>query len=167
MTTAGPAAALASFLLLSLPGAAAAQLRPFNCVGAEQLEEDVFAVPFAPRAATPGEAGRGTLEAAAELAKREPERNLCVLGHAGPREGGATTGAKLAAKRAGAVADALPRLGVERDRVRAEARRAAFARGGSFPAARSVTVVVLPPAPPPAPPPPDETPAGAEETHAR
>jgi outer membrane protein OmpA-like peptidoglycan-associated protein len=134
----------AAALLLLLPGAAAAQVRPFNCVGAEQLEGDVFAIPFARRAATPGESARGNLEAAAELAKREPERNVCVLGHAGPQEGGATTGTRLAAKRAGAVADALARLGVERDRVRAEAHRAAFARGGTVPAERSVTVVVLP-----------------------
>jgi len=136
--------AAAALLLLLLQGAASAQPRPFNCVGAERLEEDVFAIPFARRAATPGEAARGTLEAAAALAKREPERNLCVLGHAGPQEGGATTGTRLAAKRAGAVADALARLGVERDRVRAEAHRAAFARGGAVPAERSVTVVVLP-----------------------
>ena len=160
-TTAAPAPALFPLLLsLVFPRAAAAQLRPFSCVGAERLEEDVFAVPFAPRALTPGEAARGNLEAAAELAKREPERNLCVLGHAGPQEGGASTGAKLAAKRAGAVADALARLGVERDRVRAEARRAAFARGGTVPAARSVTVVVLPP-------PPGAKPAEAEESNAR
>ncbi len=160
--TAAPAAALllSPLLLLLSPGAAGAQPRPFNCVGAERLEEDVFAVPFAPRAAAPGAAGRGNLEAAAELAKREPERNLCVLGHAGPQEGGATTGAKLAAKRAGAVANALARLGVERDRVRAEARRAAFARGGTLPAERSVTVVLLPP-------PPGEKPIEAEAPNAR
>jgi hypothetical protein len=88
-----------------------------------------------------------------------------VLGHAGPQEGGATTGAKLAAKRAGAVADALARLGVERDRVRAEARRAAFARGGTVPAERSVTVVVLPP-PEPSPV-QNEKLAEPEEPHAR
>jgi len=157
-------AAAAALLLLLPPCAAGAQLRPFNCVGAEQLEEDVFDVLFAPRATAPGEAGRSNLQAAAELAKREPERNLCVLGHAGPQEGGATTGAKLAARRAGAVADALARLGVERDRVRAEARRAAFARGGdAVPAARSVTVVVLPP-PAPAP---AEKPAETEASDAR
>ena len=47
--------------------------------------------------------------------------------------------------RAGAVAEALAKLGVERDRIRAEARRAAFARPGeAVPLARSVTVVVLP-----------------------
>ena len=67
-----------------------------------------------------------------------------MLGHAGPQEGGAATGAQLAARRAGAVAEALALLGVERDRVRAEAHRAAFARGGTVPAERSVTVVVLP-----------------------
>lgn len=146
--TATPAPAAASLLMLALllpPSPAVAQPRPFNCVGAGDLEDDVFAVPFAPRSAEPGEAARGNLEAAAELAKREPERNLCVLGHAGPQEGGATTGAQLAARRAGAVAEALAKLGVERDRVRAEAQRAAFARGGTVPADRSVTVVVLPP----------------------
>jgi outer membrane protein OmpA-like peptidoglycan-associated protein len=153
MRTAPAAAAAAAALLVVLPapllspGPALAQPRPFNCVGAERLEDDVFAIPFAPRKAAPNEAARGNLEAAAALAKREPERNLCVLGHADPQEGGAATGAKLAARRAGAVADALARLGVERDRVRAEAHRAAFARGGAVPAERSVTVVVMPPAP--------------------
>jgi OmpA family protein len=148
MTRGTPAAAAAALLLLALllpPNAAPAQPRPFNCVGAGDLEDDVFAIPFAPRSADPGEAARGNLEAAAELAKREPERNLCVLGHADPQEGGAATGAQLAARRAGAVADALAKLGVDRDRVRAEARRAAFARGGAVPAERSVTVVLLPP----------------------
>ncbi len=158
--TAAPAATVLLALLLS-PGPAPAQPRPFNCVGANDLEDDVFAIPFAPRSTEPGEAARGNLEAAAELAKREPERNLCVLGHAGPQEGGATTGARLAAKRAGAVADALARLGVERDRVRAEAHRAAFARGGAVPAERSVTVVVMPP------PPSGERAAGAERPDAR
>jgi outer membrane protein OmpA-like peptidoglycan-associated protein len=139
------AAVAAAFLLLLLPpGPAPAQPRPFNCVGAEQLENDVFAIPFAPRATELDEGARSNLEAAAELAKREPERNLCVLGHAGPQEGGAASGAQLAARRAGAVAEALARLGVDRDRVRAEAHRAAFARGGTVPAERSVTVVVLP-----------------------
>lgn len=144
MTTAAPPAALLPALLLLLPGLALAQPRPFNCVGAERLEDDVFAIPFASRATEPGEAARGNLEAAAALATREPERNLCVFGHAGAQEGGATTGAQLAARRAGAVAEALARLGVERDRVRAEAHRAAFARGGTVPAERSVTVIVLP-----------------------
>jgi hypothetical protein len=151
---------LTAALLLALallPGLALAQPRPFNCVGAEQLEDDAFAVPFAPRAAVPREAARGALEAAAALAKREPERNLCVLGRAGQQEGGATTGTRLAAKRAGAVADALARLGVERERVRAEAHHAAFARGGVVPAERNVMVVVLPaaPAPPSAGAPPE------------
>ena len=138
---------MAPFLLLAallLPGAATAQPRPFNCVGAEQLEDDVFEIPFAPRAAAPAEGARGNLEAAAAQAKAQPERVLCVLGHAGPQEGGATTGTQLAARRARAVAEALATLGVERDRIRAEARVATFARGGTVPAERSVTVVVLP-----------------------
>ena len=159
--------AAAAALLAMLPGLAAAQPRPFNCVGAGDLEDDVFAIPFAQRSAEPGEAARGNLEAAAELAKREPERNLCVLGHAGPQEGGATTGAQLAARRAGAVAEALAKLGVERDRVRAEAQRAAFARGGAVPAERSVTVVVLPASQPQQQTPPIERPTESEEPVAR
>lgn len=129
---------------LGLPGLALAQPRPFNCVGAEQLEDDSFAIPFAPRAAMPGDAARGNLAAVAALAKAAPDRLLCVLGHAGPQEGGANTGTQLAARRAGAVASALAALGVERDRIRAEAHVARFARGGVVPAERSVTVVVLP-----------------------
>jgi OmpA family len=130
--------------LLLLSGTAGAQPRPFNCVGAEQLEDDVFEIPFAPRAAAPGKAAQGNLEAAAAQARAQPERVLCVLGHAGPQEGGATTGTQLAARRARAVAEALAKLGVERDRIRAEARVAAFTRGKTIPAERSVTVVVLP-----------------------
>lgn len=131
--------------LLCLPGeAASAEPRPFNCVGAERLEDDVFAIPFAPRAATPGPAAQGNLEAAAALAKQQPERNICVLGHAGAQEGGVNTGLQLAARRAGAVAEALNKLGVSSDRIRAEARVAAFARGGTVPQERSVTVVLLP-----------------------
>jgi hypothetical protein len=135
-----PAAVLAGLLLSA---AAAAQIRPFDCIGAELLEEDVFAIPFARGAAAPGEAARGNLAAAADRARREPERMLCVLGHSGTQEGGAQTGVQLAARRAGAVATALAREGVERDRIRAEARRASFARG-VVPEARSVTVVLLP-----------------------
>jgi hypothetical protein len=155
---------LPAFLLLAalLPGAALAQPRPFTCVGAEQLEDDVFAIPFPRGAAAPGEAARTNLTAAAERAKREPERNLCVLGHAGPQEGGAQSGIQLAAKRAGEVASALAKLGIDRDRIRAEARRAAFARG-VVPAERSVTVVLLPAAPGAAPAPRPETPARAPE----
>jgi len=136
--------------LLLAAGAAQAQPRPFNCIGAERLEDDVFAIPFAPRTAAPGEAARANLAAVAALAKESPERNLCVLGHAGGQEGGATTSRDLAARRARAVAAALAQAGVERDRVRAEARTAAFSaqarRGDSAaaPTERSVTVVLLP-----------------------
>jgi len=135
-------------LLLLASGVAQAQPRPFNCVGAERLEDDAFAIPFGSRAASPGEAARANLAAVAALAKAAPERNVCVLGHAGGREGGATTSRELAARRARAVADALSRAGVERDRIRAEARTAAFAKSGvGAPEKRTVTVVVLPAAP--------------------
>ena len=142
-------AVLAAALLL--PGLAGAQPREFNCIGAERLEDDVFAIPFARGAAAPGEGARSNLAAAAALAKAAPERNLCVLGHAGAQEGGAQTGLQLAAKRARAVADALSAAGVERDRIRAEARRAAFARriaadegGRGMPQDPSGTIVVQP-----------------------
>ncbi len=131
--------------LLCLPGeAAGTEARSFNCVGAERLEDDVFAIPFAPRSAKPGPAAQGNLEAAAALAKQQPERNICVLGHAGAQEGGVNTGLQLAARRAAAVAEALNKLGVSGDRIRAEARVAAFARSTPIPQERSVTVVVLP-----------------------
>lgn len=142
-----------ALLLLVTSGVAVAQPRPFSCVGAERLDDDVFAIPFAPRAAELREAARANVAAAGALAKAQPARNLCVLGHAGGQEGGAVTSRDLAARRARAVAAALARLGVERDRVRAEARTAAFsarARQGenaAAPAERSVTVVVLPAAP--------------------
>jgi hypothetical protein len=170
---------LPAILLLAalLPGAALAQSRSFNCVGADQLEDDVFAIPFARGAAAPGEAARTNLAAVAERARSEPARSLCVLGHAGPQEGGAQSGTQLAAKRAGQVAAALAKLGVAPERIRAEARRAAFARG-AVPEERSVTVVLLPatagaaapevpagppsPAPTPARPADDAAPAPAE-----
>ena len=138
-----PVLAAATVLLWLSP--AVAQPRPFTCVGAERLEDQVFAIPFARNAATLGEAARGNLDAAAALARENPERTICVLGHAGAQEGGARAGLDLAAKRARSVADALSRRGVERDRIRAEARRTAFARAPvAVPQARSVTVVVMP-----------------------
>jgi len=130
-------------LLVLLPGLALAQPRPFTCVGAEKLEDDVFAIPFAVGGATPTEAAKGNLDAAAALVQREPGRNICVLGHAGVREGASKASVQLAAKRASAVATQLSRRGVERDRIRAEARRAVFARG-LVPNSRSVSVVVMP-----------------------
>jgi outer membrane protein OmpA-like peptidoglycan-associated protein len=128
---------------LLLPGLAVAQPRPFSCAGAERLEDDVFAIPFATGSATPGDTARANLDAAAALAEREGERKLCVLGHAARGEGEARAGVQLAARRAGAVAQLLASRGVARDRIRAEARRANYARG-VVPAERSVTVVVMP-----------------------
>lgn len=132
------------------PGAvppAAAQSRSFNCVGAELLEDDVFAVPFARASATiEEEPARSPLAAAAQLARGQPERLICVLGHAAADEGGATTGQRLAASRARAVAERLAAMGVGRDRIRAEARHANFSpRLRRDPAAaRSAVIVVLP-----------------------
>jgi coenzyme F420-reducing hydrogenase delta subunit len=53
-----------------------------------------------------------------------------VLGFAAGEEGGAQTASRLAARRARAVALELAKLGIERDRVRAEARTRGFASGG-------------------------------------
>jgi outer membrane protein OmpA-like peptidoglycan-associated protein len=138
-----------ALLLLLLPALpAAAQLRPFNCVGADLLEDDVFEVPFRAGRERLEEAARTPLSAAAELARAAPERNLCVLGHAS-REGGQTTSTQLAARRARAVADALSvQYGIERDRIRAEARNPGFSPRTAVRPGRNVSIVVLPAAAP-------------------
>jgi outer membrane protein OmpA-like peptidoglycan-associated protein len=133
-----------ALLLAAAP--ALAQPRPFSCVGAEALEDDVFAVPFARGSDRLGEGARNGIEAAAALVLAEPERNLCVLGHA-DRSQGAESSTQLAARRARAVAQALSARGVERDRIRAEARVGAFSGRGAEPGARAVTIVVMPAAP--------------------
>lgn len=129
--------------LLAVP--AAAQMRPFNCVGAEQVEDDVFAIPFARGSTRIGEEARSPLAAAEALLKASPERVACLLGHAG-QEGGATTSIRLAAERARAVATALSARGIERDRLRAEARSAQFSPRvrAAVPPSRTVTIVILP-----------------------
>ncbi|WP_165694243.1 OmpA family protein, partial [Teichococcus deserti] len=153
--------------LLALPllgGEAQAQPRPFNCIGAERLEDDVFEIPFAPRSARPSEAARTPVAAAAALARANPARNLCVLGHA-VREGGQATSTQLAARRAREVSELLSvGQGIERGRIRAEARNPGFSSRTPNREARSVTIVVLPAsvdAPPPAAPPqPQRRPGG-------
>ncbi len=134
----------AAYLLIALP--AAAQVRPFSCVGAEQVEDDVFSVPFDRGSSRVTDAARSPLAAAEEALRADPDRVACVLGHAG-QEGGASTSIRLAAARARAVAQALSTRGIERDRVRAEARSAHFSprvRAAIAPS-RTVTIVVLPP----------------------
>ncbi len=116
----------------------------FDCVGAEQLEDDAFAIPFARGAATLAPAADGALEALLARARAEPTRPICILGHAGPQEGGATANTRLAARRAAAVAEDLAKRGLQRDRLRAEIRVAAFARAAAIQAGRSVTAVLLP-----------------------
>lgn len=147
MTRAGLALAV---LLALVPAAlpAGAQPRGFSCVGAEQLDDDVFDVPFAPGSDRLGAAAASPIAAAAERAAADPARNICVLGHA-DREGGAQTATRLAARRAAAVAEALAvRHGIERDRIRAEARSPRFATGTPNRPGRNVSIVLLP-APPP------------------
>ncbi|MCI0755253.1 OmpA family protein [Teichococcus vastitatis] len=139
--------ALAGLLLIGLGAGALAQPRAFNCIGAERLEDDVFEVAFPPRSARPPEAARTPVAAAAALAKEAPERNVCVLGHA-VREGGQTTSTELAARRAREVSEMLSvQHGIERDRIRAEARNPGFSRSTENREARSVTIVVLPATP--------------------
>jgi outer membrane protein OmpA-like peptidoglycan-associated protein len=130
-------------LLAATP--AAAQIRPFNCVGAEHLEDDVFSVPFARNSARVTDAARTPLAAAEALLRENPDRVACLLGHAG-QEGGAATSIRLAAERARAVALALSTRGIERDRLRAEARSAQFSPRvrAAEPPSRTVTIVVLP-----------------------
>jgi outer membrane protein OmpA-like peptidoglycan-associated protein len=138
--------ALLLLALLLLPGAAARGQGPaFTCVGAEQVEDDVFAIPFARGSARLTEAARSPLAAAEELLRADPDRVACVLGHAG-QEGGATTSIRLAAARARAVAEALAARGIAPERLRAEARSAQFSprARAAEPPSRTVTVVVLP-----------------------
>jgi len=135
------AAALLLPLLLALP--AQAQPRPFSCVGAAALEDDVFAVPFAANSDRLAEGARSGIEAAAALLRAEPERNACVLGHA-DRGQGAGTSTQLAARRARAVSEAPSTRGIERDRLRAEARVGSFSGRQREPGARAVTIVVMP-----------------------
>lgn len=128
-----------------LAGPAAAQIRPFTCVGAEQVEDDVFAVPFARGSARVTDAARTPLASVEQLLRANPDRVACLLGHAG-QEGGATTSIRLAAERARAVAQALSSRGIERDRLRAEARSAQYSprARAAEPPSRTVTIVVLP-----------------------
>ncbi len=126
------------------PAPAEAPRPGFDCVGAEQIEDDAFAIAFARGAATLAPAAEGALEAVMLRARAEPTRQLCILGHAGPQEGGATANTRLAARRAATVAEDLARRGLPRDRLRAEVRVAAFARAAAITAGRSVTVVLLP-----------------------
>jgi outer membrane protein OmpA-like peptidoglycan-associated protein len=142
----GAALALCAALLL-LAASALAQPRAFSCVGAEQLEDDVFAIPFARGSDRLEPAADSPIAAAAERAAAAPGRNICVLGHA-EREGGAQTAIRLAARRAAAVAEALIlRHGIAPERIRAEARAPGFARDTPNRPGRTVTIVLLP-APP-------------------
>ena len=135
---------LALALLVLLAGPVGAQVRDFNCVGAAALDDDNFAIVFAARADRLGEDSRSAMQSAAALARGAPGRNICVLGHALTSEGGATTGARLAARRAAAVSQELARLGIERDCIRAEARVAGFTRSTAARPSRGATIVVLP-----------------------
>ncbi|WP_376098666.1 OmpA family protein [Roseomonas sp. CCTCC AB2023176] len=139
LLAAGPAAAQGT-PPRPAPGPA---LPPFQCVGAEALEEDVFEVPFTAASDRVGDAARTPLALAVELLKREPDRNACILGHAN-REGGQQTSVNLAARRARAVRDALQRAGIPEARLRSEARVAGFSRTTGNAVARSVSVVIMP-----------------------
>jgi outer membrane protein OmpA-like peptidoglycan-associated protein len=125
---------------------ALAQPGSFSCVGAEKLEDDVFSIAFPRGSATLTEAARSPLAAAIEAALAAPDRNICILGHAG-QEGGATTSIQLAAQRARAVTNAIAAQGVGADRLRAEARSAQFSPTvrAAEPPSRTVTIVLMPP----------------------
>lgn len=124
---------------------ALAQPYSFSCVGAEKLEDDVFSIAFPRGSANIPEAARSPLAAAIEAALAEPDRNICIMGHAG-QEGGATTSIQLAAQRARAVSNALAERGIGSARLRAEARSAQFSPGvrAAEPPSRTVTIVLMP-----------------------
>lgn len=126
---------------------AMAQVREFSCVGAERLTDDVATISFARNADRVGPDAAGVLQPLAELARATPERNFCVLGYALAQEGGAQTRARLAARRANAVGLELSQMGVERDRVRAEARSRGFATTGGGADRRAGARIVLLPVP--------------------
>jgi len=138
-----------ALLLLAAP-AALAQPRDFNCVGAEGLEYDTTSLRFARNADRLPEGAATALAPLAEVARTEHDRNICVLGYAAAEEGGAQTASRLAARRARAVAAELSRLGVERDRIRAETRTRGFTRNGADRQA-GVRVILMPGEPRPAP----------------
>ena len=91
------------------------------------------------------EAARSPLAAAIEAALAAPDRNICILGHAG-QEGGASTSIQLAAQRARAVTNAMAAQGVGVERLRAEARSAQFSPAirAAEPPSRTVTIVLMP-----------------------
>lgn len=138
---------LVILLLMATP--AAAQLRDFSCVGAERLEDGAVVIRFARGADRLSPEAIAGLTPLAEEAKLMQDRNICVLGFAASPEGGAQTASRLAARRARAVALQMSQLGVERDRIRAEARTRGFAtererRGVDRTA--GARVILLPPA---------------------
>ena len=122
-----------------------AQPQGFSCVGAERLEDDVFSIAFLRGSAVIPEAARSPLAAAIEAALAEPDRNICILGHAG-QEGGATTSIQLAAQRARTVSNALAEHGIGAERLRAEARSAQYSPTvrAAEPPSRTVTIVLMP-----------------------
>ena len=130
-------------MLAGLP--AFAQPRGFSCVGAEKLEDDVFSIAFPRGRAQIPEAARSPLAAAIEAALAEPDRQICILGHAG-QEGGATTSIQLAAQRARAVSNAFMDRGIAAERLRAEARSAQFSPTvrAAEPPSRTVTIILMP-----------------------
>ena len=117
-----------ALLLFSLP--AHAQLRDFSCVGAERMEADAVSITFARGADRLTPEAIAALTPLAEAARAAPERHFCVFGLAAGPEGGAETASRLAARRGRAVALRLSQLGIERDRIRAEARTRGFATRG-------------------------------------
>lgn len=116
----------ALILLLAFTSPALAQLRDFSCVGTEQLQDGAVSVEFARGADQLTPAAISSLTPIAEEAKTMLDRNICVLGFAASPEGGAQTASRLAARRARAVATQLSQMGIERDRIRAEARTRGF-----------------------------------------
>lgn len=121
----------APFALAALLAAApaAAQIRPFSCVGAERLEGEAVVIPFQRGSDRVSHAALEALAPLVAAARAEPGRNLCILGFAGAEEGGAETQSRLAARRARVLALEMEKLGVARERLRAEARTRSFTSG--------------------------------------
>ena len=148
------AALLALPLAAGLAAPAAAQLRPFSCIGAERLEADAVTIGFTRGSDRVGNTALEVLGPFAAAAREAPGRNICIIAFAAADEGGAETQSALAARRARVLAIEIAKLGVERDRIRAEARTRGFVQGrGPLGVERSPAArVVLMPADPQTPP---------------
>jgi hypothetical protein len=120
--------------VIALP--AAAQVRDFSCVGAEQLIEDAAVIPFAVRRDRVEGEALAPLEALVATAREEIDRNICVLGSPRRRKAGrrrpaaSPHGARVPSRwSCPGSASSVTGFGRRRGREASSIRRAAQAQG--------------------------------------